>query len=678
VRLKTIFSFILVIVLTFSLSAQSNKTAKADETFEYGEYFKALNQYLKLYKKGKLSKEDKPYVVYQIAECYRHLGDVKKAASKYKNAVKRHYDNPLAYFYYGQMLKTLGNYDEAIKQLEAYLQLVPKDKEARIALLSAKFSKEWYAHPTRYEIKNVKEINTKEREFSPAWANASYTKLYFTTTAKINQFTKFNNITGQFFTSIMETEYTKLEKWSEPIPLNDTVNSAVDDGVCALTDHFKTMYFTRCNIVKGKKIGCHIWKATRPVDGDWKTVTNVPLLPDSLSYGYPSISADGLTLYFTAEIPHRGYGGRDIWKVERKSTSDDWGKPINLGPEINTPGYEAYPYIRENGDLYFSSNYHPGLGGFDIFKAHYDKATHKWEVTNMKFPVNSSADDFSIIFKGDKEEGFFTSNRKTTDVYREDGESISERGRGSDDIYWFRLPKLEYYLTGSVFDVETKKPMDSVTVRLYGSNGSEIFIKTDKEGTYRQKLMPNVDYIYVVVKKGYLVNKGKVSTKDLDYNKTFTDSIYMSAIDKPIEIPNVYYDFGKWKLKEDSKIELDKLVKLLNDNPNIIIELSSYTDMVGDSASNMVLSQKRANSVVEYLISKGIPKGRLKAKGYGKSVPKRILTDKLAKQTGFVKGTVLSEDFINSLDDKDKKDLANQLNRRTEIKVIGTDYMPDF
>jgi peptidoglycan-associated lipoprotein len=220
--------------------------------------------------------------------------------------------------------------------------------------------------------------------------------------------------------------------------------------------------------------------------------------------------------------------------------------------------------------------------------------------------------------------------------------------------------------------------MDSVTVRLYGSNGSEIFIKTDKEGTYRQKLMPNVDYIYVVVKKGYLVNKGKVSTKDLDYNKTFTDSIYMSAIDKPIEIPNVYYDFGKWKLKEDSKIELDKLVKLLNDNPNIIIELSSYTDMVGDSASNMVLSQKRANSVVEYLISKGIPKGRLKAKGYGKSVPKRILTDKLAKQTGFVKGTVLSEDFINSLDDKDKKDLANQLNRRTEIKVIGTDYMPDF
>ena len=658
--------------------SQSERTKKADATFERGEYFKALQQYQKIYEKGKIDKETKAYVTFQIAECYRHIGNFKKAEMKYKAAISKKYQNPLVFLYYGQMLRANAKYDLAIEQLKKYLELVPDDKEAQIALKASQLSKEWMMHPTRYEIKNIRDINTKESEFAPALADASERTLYFTTTAKINAYTQINKITGKYYTSIMETYLTKKGKWTEPKPLNDTINSPYDDGVCTFTNNYNTMYFTRCNVVAGQKLGCSIYKVTRPADGDWEKTEYVPILSDSISVGHPSISMDGLTLYFSAEIPGKGYGGKDIWKVERKSKSDSWGQPVNLGPEINTEGNEVFPYIRDNGYLYFASDFHPGLGGLDIFRARYDKTYKKWIVENMKFPINSPADDFGITFKKGKEEGFFTSNRKKTEIYH-DGELVETiRSRGSDDIYSFVLPPLEFKLIGRAFDNETGEPLKDVKVKIYGSDGTEVTLKTGANGIYKYKLKPGVDYIYVISKKGYLVNKGKVSTVNIEYNKTFTDSVYMAEINKPVEIPNIYYDFGKWTLKEESKKELDKLVDLLKANPNIVIELSSHTDMVGDEVSNQILSQKRAQSVVDYLISKGIDPKRLIAKGYGESQPKTI-TEKLAKKyPQFKAGTVLSEDFINSLKDDKLKELANQLNRRTEFKVVQTDYIPDF
>ena len=658
--------------------SQSERTKKADATFERGEYFKALQQYQKIYEKGKIDKETKAYVTFQIAECYRHIGNFKKAEMKYKAAISKKYQNPLVFLYYGQMLRANAKYDLAIEQLKKYLELVPDDKEAQIALKASQLSKEWMMHPTRYEIKNIRDINTKESEFAPALADASERTLYFTTTAKINAYTQINKITGKYYTSIMETYLTKKGDWTEPKPLNDTINSPYDDGVCTFTDNYNTMYFTRCNVVAGQKLGCSIYKATRPADGDWEKTEYVPILSDSISVGHPSISMDGLTLYFSAEIPGKGYGGKDIWKVERKSKSDSWGQPVNLGPEINTEGNEVFPYIRDNGYLYFASDFHPGLGGLDIFRARYDKTYKKWIVENMKFPINSPADDFGITFKKGKEEGFFTSNRKKTEIYH-DGELVETiRSRGSDDIYSFVLPPLEFKLIGRAFDNETGEPLKDVKIKIYGSDGTEVTLKTGANGIYKYKLKPGVDYIYVISKKGYLVNKGKVSTVNIEYNKTFTDSVYMAEINKPVEIPNIYYDFGKWTLKEESKKELDKLVDLLKANPNIVIELSSHTDMVGDEISNQILSQKRAQSVVDYLISKGIDPKRLIAKGYGESKPK-VITEKLAKKyPQFKAGTVLSEDFINSLKDDKLKELANQLNRRTEFKVVQTDYIPDF
>jgi len=674
--LKNFLIFCLLLV-SVNLFSQNKRTEKADATFESGEYYKALEQYMKVYDNKNLQKETKAYVTYRIAECYRFVNDFKKAEHKYKSAIFRGYENPLAYLHYGQMLKINQKYDLAIEAFNEYLKLVPKDKEAQNALESTKLCAKWFAHPTRYEITPIKEIDTKEGEFAPAFANKDYTKLYFTTTAKIDQFTKLNNVSGEYFTSILETDFTKLEKWSTPDPLSDTVNSPVDDGTCTLTNNFNTMYFTRCNVVAGVKLGCSIYKATRKPGEYWDKVDQVPLVADSISIGHPSISKDGLTLYFTAEIPYRGQGKKDIWKSERKSTSDKWGKPENLGPEINTPGNEVYPYIRSNGDLYFSSDYHPGLGGLDIFKAHYDQAEHKWEISNMRFPINSSQDDFGIIFKGDKEEGFFSSNRKLTEIYHDGSLVQTIRGKGKDDIYYFNLPPLTFSLKGKVMDNASGEPMKDVEIKIYGSDGTEVFLKTSEDGSYNYKLKSETDYIYVISKRGFLVDKRKISTKEVEYSKVFTDTVLMAEIAKPVEIPNIYYDFGKWTLKEESKKELDKLVDLLNANPNITIELSSHTDMVGDDVSNKILSQKRAQSVVDYLISKGVAKERLTAKGYGKSQPK-LITKRMAKKTSFKEGTVLDGKFINALKDDSLKDEANQLNRRTEFKVLQIDYIPDY
>ncbi len=674
--LKNLLIFCLVFV-TINLFSQDKITEKADVTFESGEYFKALEQYMKIYDKKNLQKETKAYVTYQIAECYRFINDFKKAQSKYKAAISKGYENPLAFLHYGQMLKINQEYDLAVEAFEEYLKLVPKDEEAQNALASTKLCAKWFAHPTRHELVFIKEINTNEGEFAPAFANGDYTKLYFTSTDKIDQFTKLNNVSGQYFTSILETDYTKLEEWSKPKPISDTVNSPVDDGTCTLTDNFNTMYFTRCNVVAGVKLGCSIYKATRKSGEEWNQVEHVPLVADSISIGHPSLSEDGLTLYFTADIPHWGQGGKDIWKSERKSTSDKWGKPENLGAEINTPGNEVYPYIRSNGDLFFSSDYHPGLGGLDIFKAHYDQAGHKWEITNMRFPINSSQDDFGIIFKGDKEEGFFSSNRKLTEIYHDGNLFQTIKGKGKDDIYYFILQPLTFSLKGKVMDNASGEPMKDVKVKIYGSDGTEVFFKTSDDGSYTYKLKPETDYIYVISKEGFLVDKRKISTKELEYSKVFTDSVLLAEITKPVEIPNIYWDFGKWTLKEESKKELDNLVDLLNANPNITIELSSHTDMVGDEVSNQILSQKRAQSVVDFLISKGVDKERLTAKGYGESQPK-LITKRMAKESSFKEGIILDSNFINALEDDNLKEEANQLNRRTEFKVLEIDYIPDF
>lgn len=663
--MKKIFFILLISFVSTNILAQQNDfysklTKKADLAFLTHEYFKALNLYKDNLKES-TNKYEKVYIQFRIAECYRYMNNVVKAEAAYLKAIQKGYHEAVAILYYADMLKINEKYADAAVQYNEYLKIKPDDAYAQMGYKSCSMAAEWMEYPTRYVIENKKELNTKEGDFAPAYANEDYTEVYFTSSRVGTHGEKINPVTGTNFTDIFSSIYNRKNQWEKPEAISDTVNSVNDDGTPAFANNYNELYFTRCQIVRGIKLGCKIYKATRPAGEDWTTCENIPLGSDSVNIGHPSVSPDGLTLYFVSNMPG-GFGGNDIYMATRTSKSKPFTNPVNLGMEINTSGDELYPYIRDNGILYFASNGHPGMGGLDIFKA--TKGDDgEWIVENMRFPINSSADDFSIIFKKNAEEGLFSSTRKG--------------GKGKDDIYSFVLPPMEFVLQGVVKDATTDKPIKGAKVRIVGSDGTDLDITTLDDGSFKYKLNPHTDYIYLAKKDGYLNQKGKITTAELADSKTFSDVIRLANISNPVEVENIYYDFGKWELRPESKKELNKLIDILHANPNITIELASHTDMVGDSLSNIILSQRRAQSVIDYLIEKGISKDRLSAKGYGKNVPK-IISPRLAATTNISEGTILSENYINNLPTQEQKDIANQLNRRTEFKVTSTNYIPDI
>ncbi|MCX7953853.1 MAG: OmpA family protein [Bacteroidales bacterium] len=660
-----VYIFIFFTIINFiSIFAQeeyfSKNTKKADLAFASKEYYKALTLYETLLKKSE-NKYEKAYIQFKIAECYRLMNQTAKAEAAYRRAIQRGYYDPISYFYLAEMLKANEKYSEAIDQYKEYLQYKPADTLAQRALKICTSINQWIENPTRYVIENFKEINSKESDFGCNYANDDYTTIYFTSTREGLHGTKINPVTGSLFSDIFEINFLRSGKWDKPTPLNDTVNSEYDDGTPTFSADYNEMFFTRCKIIRGIKLGCQIYRATRAPGEDWSTCEQITTFGDSVSAGHPSLSPDGTTLYFAANAPG-GFGGYDIYFMKRPNKNSKFSAPQNLNMPINTPGDELYPFIRDNGVLYFASNGHIGMGGLDIFKALKD-ADGEWIVENMRYPINSSSDDFGIVFKKGVEEGLFCSSRPG--------------GKGKDDIYKFVLPPIEFVVQGVIKDAITDKPISNANVKIVGSDGTDLDISTGENGTFKYKLNPFTKYIILAKKDGYLVQKIKISTQELSDSKIFSETFYLSPITEPVEIENIYYDFAKWELRPEAKKELNKLIDILNANPNITIELGSHTDMVGDSLSNIILSQRRAQSVVDYLISKGIDKERIVAKGYGKNRPKTI-TPRMATYLPFKENTVLTPEFINSLQDEKLKELANQLNRRTEFKVLSTNYIPDI
>ncbi|MBU0766126.1 MAG: OmpA family protein, partial [Bacteroidetes bacterium] len=521
-------------------------------------------------------------------------------------------------------------------------------------------ARKWMKNPTRYEIEIFKDIKSKFSDFCPALDERKDCKdIYFTSTREGIHEKMINAISGHFFSDIFITQLDRKEKWSEPEPLDSLVNSIYDDGTPCLNKKANTLYFTRCRKEKGKNIGCQIYSAAKS-GGYWGKAEKVVVLEnndnDSISVAHPSISADEKTLYFVSTMKG-GYGKNDIWKVEKSGSG--WGKPENLGPGVNSEYDEMYPYIREDGVLFYSSDRYPSMGGLDIFKAVQD-STGQWKSENMKYPINSIGDDFGIVFQGALEKGLFSSSRE----------------RRRDNIYKFEIPPLTFSLGGVVSDLETEGIVRGAVVKLIGSDGTMFRDTTDEEGKFKYKLKPNTDYIFVVSKEGYLNYKGTVSTDSLERSRAFDDSVFLKPTRDPIELENILYDFASAELRPESKMELNKLVEILNDNPNIIIELASHSDMVGDEQFNLELSQDRAQSVVDYLIEKGVPEVRLRPKGYGETKPKIIDKRYAAKYKFLKEGDVLDEAFINALETGELKDKVNQINRRTEFQVLTEKYIP--
>jgi peptidoglycan-associated lipoprotein len=649
---------LLIFAASPEVSAQKRKSDRAYTSFAAGEYYDAIDLFKDAYSKTKKADKNlRTEMVFMIAECYRLTNDPKNAETWYKLAVKSSFSKPEAQYWLAESLKKNGKYPQAVDEFKKYKQIAPSDARADQEIRSCELANEWMRNPEAYKIEELKDINSKESDFSPAYGRDDYGLIYFTTSRDGVTGKKTHGATGQNFTDIFESRIDKKSKWSTPVPV-EVINSEFEEGTPSFSSDYNELYFTRCEAGKREKKGCIIMYTKR--NGDkWGDPKNIGLLPDSLIAAHPSISKDGLTLYFVSNLPG-GFGKKDIWKVTRLRPGDTWSKPVNLGPDINTPGDELFPYIREDGTLYFSSDGLIGMGGLDIFKAK-PQPDGSWIVQNMKPPINSFADDFGIAFEGLNEKGIFSSTRK---------------GKGNDDLYSFELPPLKFNVTGLVKDEKTGAAISSSTVQLIASDGSNLQAETGNVGDFKFALKANVDYIFLASKKGYLNGKEKETTKGQDKSREFMVIILLTPVDRPIDLPNILYDFDKWDLRPESMVSLDKLVETLIDNPTVTIEIMSHTDTRNTEEYNLILSQKRAQSVVDYLVTKGIELDRLTAKGYGKSSTK-IVDATIASQYPFLKaGTQLTEQFVNTLANDEQKEIAHQINRRTEFKVMRTDYEP--
>lgn len=644
-------------VLVQPVDAQrKEKDSKANAAFDAGEYFLATDLYKKAFNKV-TDKEKRAEIVFKIAECYRITGDPRQAELWYKKAVQQDYQNPELYLRYGQISLRNEKYDVSTEQFEKYKELVPDDPRAAWGIESARIAEEWIDNPTGYIVENMRYFNSFQRDWSPTYSNEEYMQILFTSTREDAAGSSTHGATGQSFADIFSSGMDRKGKWSLPVPV-EALNSEFEDGSPNLSSDFNTLYITRCNQGKNQQLACQIYYSNRS-GMDWNEPQALDIMGDSVTSAHPAISPDDLTLYFVSDMPG-GVGENDIWKITRESASGEWGPPFNLGEEINTPGNELFPFVHADGTLYFSSDSRVGLGGLDIFKAVQDE-TETWTVENLKSPINSNEDDFSITFESELERGFFSSGRK---------------GRGNDDIFSFVLPPLEFAVRGVVRDDRTDAILPGAKVTSVGSDGITIESTTNDEGSFRFMLKPSTDYVFIAGKDGYLKGKERESTKGLDQSKNFRITIYLASTEQVIELPNIFYDFAKWDLRPESMVSLDNLVETLNDNPNVTIELMSHTDSRGTPADNEELSQKRAQSVVDYLISKGIAADRLQAKGYGESQPK-VVDDKIKGLYRFLNlEDILTESYIEQLP-ADQQEQAHQINRRTEFRVLSTDYIPE-
>ncbi|MDR0711825.1 MAG: OmpA family protein [Prevotellaceae bacterium] len=656
-RCKSYLSLALVAVILVCCFSCSVKwqLKRANTNYEQQAYSRASERYLKLLKKSGLKQEEQQQALFHLAECFRLTGDAHHAEIYYRRLTTRGNANPGVLLGLAKSQQAGEKYAAAAATYEKYLQLAPQDTLVQQMLEACAALRDSLVDSTRYLVDNVGDFNSNKDDFSPAFAEDDYSALYFTSSREAALGKKKNIVTGNKSSDIFFSKQSRNGRWEKPLPVTGEINTKAEEGACSFTPNLRTMYFTQC-LARGSKIGCSIFTTTRDEENVWTSLNRVNLFDSTFNVAHPALSEDGVEMYFASDM-EGGYGGFDIWVVNRLGEGEEWSEPVNMGATINTAGDEMYPYARSMGTLYFSSNGHKGFGGLDIFKAT-QKEQGGWQVENMGMPINSSADDFSIIFEKEREAGYFASRRKG--------------GKGGDDIYRFVLPEAKYMFIGSVRDFEDAKPIDDANVKTISSNGDIMVQKTAKDGLFSLQLQPETDYLVVVTKPGFFNQKAKFSTKGLETITTLRDDFRMRTMAKSIELENILYDLGKWDLRPESEESLNQLVEVLNDNPDISIEISSHSDSRGDSTFNLNLSQKRAQSVVDYVVAKGIDASRLQAKGYGETTP-RIVTKALATQHKFLpEGSVLDDKFIRQhVRNIEEEEIVDQLNRRTEFKVIS-------
>ena len=662
-----------LLALVTGCAGADQAVKKGDKFYALGEYFDAANQYKKAYSQTPPKQRAlRGKRALKMAECYRRINYTQKAIAAYNNAVRYKQEDSLTHLYLGQQLMKNGSYKEAAKAFQTFLDSAgnyafsdSRDyvQLARRGLRSAQQAPAWKQEGSAYTVKRENFFNSRRAEYSPMLAGEENNQLFFTSTRNQAKGDELSGITGTKNGDIFMSQKDDKGKWQRPEVIDSELNSEFDEGACSFTPDGRTMYLTVCKTDPQYPRYAVIATSNRS-DAAWSKATELKLTHDTLSaYAHPAISPDGEWLYFTSNMPG-GMGGYDIWRV-RLTTSGVAGVE-NLGAPITTPGDEMFPTFRPNGDLYFSSDGHEGMGGLDIYIAkpaeNHDNISENsqlYELEHPGYPLNSQGDDFGMTFEGLKNQGFFSSNRGD--------------GKGWDHIYSFYNPEIIQTVTGWVYEQDGYE-LPAGQVYMVGNDGTNLKLSVKGDGSFTQQIKPGVDYVFLGTCKGFLNHQEQLRVEPSTESEDYVLQFPLANIMAPVLIDNIFYDFDKATLRPESKTALDDLVKLLNENPNITIELSAHTDYKGSAEYNKRLSQRRAESVVNYLIEHCIAADRLTPVGYGKENPKKIRR-KVAEKYPFLKeNDVLTEEFIKTLEDEEQQEECNQLNRRTEFKVLRTTY----
>ena len=645
------------VLILMLVSCGAERSFKKGEKFlALGEYFDAAAQYKNAYSNTKpKDKALRGKYAAKMALCYNRINFNQKAVAAYRNAIRYHADSIDMHLAFAKALLKDGNYKEAEQEFRMLLDSMPGSVLARNGLQSALTARKLKEEGSQYIVKKMDLFNSRRADYSPMFCGDQYEQLFFTSTRNEAEGDELSGITGTKNGDIFYSQKDEKGKWGKPQQITSGLNTEFDEGACCFSPDQRMMYLTQCVSDPSYPRYATIVTSNRS-DAAWSKVSKLEVTRDTLSsYAHPAVSPDGEWLYFASDMPG-GKGGFDIWRV--RLTAAGLGGVENLGEPINTPGDEMFPTFRPNGDLYFSSNGHPGLGGLDIFIARYDKNKKKVVLEHPGYPLNSQADDFGMTFEGAHNKGFFSSNRGD--------------GRGWDHIYSFEKPEIIQTVTGWVYEMEGYE-LPSAQVYIVGNDGTNKTLSVKGDGSFTEVVTPGVDYVLLATCKGFLNHKEEISIKPSAESQDHVLQFPLASIRVPVLIDNIFYDFDKYTLRAESTAALDELVKLLEENPNVTIELSSHCDYKGTEAYNKPLSQRRAETVVKYLISKGIKADRLTPVGYGKMKPKTIRKKLTEKYTWLKEGDVLTEDYIKKLD-KEKQEICNQLNRRTEFIVLRTTY----
>ena len=646
--------FLFILALLTSCGSEG-VLRKADQSYALGEYYEASVMYKKAYTKTDPKEKDKRALqAFKAADCYRRINMNAKALASYLNTVRYGCADSIVYKHLADLQLQKGDYKSAIANYTTYLEYNPTDTTAINGLKACTTAPQWKKSPTRYIVKKETLFNSRRSEYSPMFGSDKYDQLFITSTRDKALGEDKSLITGVKAPDIFVAVKDENGKWQKPETIEGELNSEYEEGACSFTPDYKTMYLTRCTMDSEAPRPAQIYKSSRS-DASWSAPELCDIMKDSItSCAHPAVSPDGKWLYFVSDMSG-GMGGLDIWRVEL--VADGFGSIENLGTPINTQGDEMFPTFRPNGDLYFSSDGHQGMGGLDIYCATLDKE-QRWVVTNLLAPMNSADDDFGMTFEGERMRGYFSSNR---------GDA-----RGWDHLYSFNLPETVHTLTGWIYEKDGYE-LPEGTIYLIGNDGTNEKLSPKTDGSFTKRITPGASYVLLGSCNGYLNYMQELTTDSTDQDREYTLQFPLSSITRPVLIDNIFYAFNSATLTDSSVVALDVLVRLLTDNPNIVIELGAHCDYKGRDDYNERLSQRRAESVVAHLIAKGIDAGRLVAKGYGESAPKTV-TKKMAERYSFLKeGDILTEEYILTLPEE-QQEICNAENRRTEFRVLRTTF----